>query len=94
LKKKENRIMASFVTLDLEEYNDLIHDASRLAEMTTTLDLILDALKGHIVIDKGEAYLETFVDIEEIGDILQYRHPQEWKELVRTAREEQKDAEH
>ena len=86
--------MASFVTLEREEYDDLIRDASQLAEMTTTLDLILDALKGHIGIDKGEAYLETFVDIEEIGDILQYRHPQEWKELVRRVREEQKDAEH
>jgi aspartate carbamoyltransferase catalytic subunit len=93
LKKKENRIMASFVTLEREEYDDLIRDASQLAEMMTTLDLILDALKGHIGIDKGEAYLETFVDIEEIGDILQYRHPQEWKELVRRVREEQKDAE-
>jgi hypothetical protein len=86
--------MASFVTLEREEYDDLVRDASQLAEMTTTIDLILDALKGHIGIDKGEAYLETFVDIEEIGDILQYRHPQEWKELVRRVREEQKDAEH
>lgn len=86
--------MASFVTIDLEEYNALVRDASQLAEMMTTIDMILDALKGHIMIDKGEAYLETFVDIEEIGDILQYRHPQEWKELVRTIREEQKDAGH
>ena len=86
--------MASFVTLEREDYDDLVRDASRLSEMITTIDLILDALKGHIVIDKGEAYLETFVDIEEIGDILQYRHPQEWKELVRRVREEQKDAEH
>lgn len=86
--------MASFVTIDLEEYNDLVRDASQLAEMMTTIDMILDALKGHIMIDKGEAYLETFVDIEEIGDILQYRHPQEWKELVREVREEQKDAGH
>lgn len=84
--------MASFVTIDLEEYNDLVRDASQLAEMMTTIDMILDALKGHIMIDKGEAYLETFVDIEEIGDILQYRHPAEWKELVREVREEQKDA--
>jgi len=86
--------MNSFVTLEREEYDDLIRDSVQLGEMMTTLDLILDALKGHIVIDKGEAYLETFVDIKEIGDILQYRHPQEWKELVRTVREEQKDAEH
>ena len=86
--------MASFVTLEREEYDDLIRDSVQLGEMMTTLDLILDALKEHIMIDKGKAYLETFVDIEEIGDILQYRHPQEWKELVRTVREEQKDAEH
>ena len=86
--------MNSFVTLEREDYDDLVRDASRFSEMITTIDLILDALKGHIVIDKGEAYLETFVDIEEIGDILQYRHPQEWKELVRRVREEQKDAEH
>lgn len=86
--------MASFVTLDTEDYNTLLRDAMRVGQMTTTLDLILDALKGHIVIDKGEAYLETFVDIEEIGDILQYRHPREWKELVRTVREERENAEH
>lgn len=84
--------MNSFVTLEREDYDDLVRDASRLAEMITTIDLILDALKEHIAIDKGEAYLETFVDIEEIGNILQYRHPQEWKELVRTVREEREDA--
>ena len=86
--------MASFVTLDTEDYNALLRDAMRVGQMTTTIDLIMDALKDHIMIDKGKAYLETFVDIEEIGYILQYRHPQEWKKLVRTVREEQKDAEH
>lgn len=81
--------MNSFVTLEREDYDDLIRDSVQLGEMMTTLDLILDALKEHMIIEKGEVVLEVFVDIEEIGDILRYRHPEEWHELERRVKEEE-----
>lgn len=86
--------MDSFVTLDIEDYNDLVHDASRLSTMITTIDLILDTLKEHMAVIDGEAVLESFVDIEEIGDILRYRHPEAWSELVAAVfrREKRKEA--
>ena len=80
--------MASFVTLEREEYDDLIRDSVQLGEMMTTLDLIiLDALKEHMVIEKGEVLLETFVDLEEIRAILEYRHPEEWHKLEKQVKE-------
>lgn len=86
--------MASFVTLDIEDYNDLVRDASRLSTMITTIDLILDALKEHMAVIEGKVVLEAFVDIEEIGDILRYRHPEAWSELEAAVirREKRKEA--
>lgn len=86
--------MASFVTLEREDYDDLVRDAARLAEMVTTLDLILDAMKEHMAVIEGKVVLETFVDIEEIGDILRYRHPEAWSELEAAVirREKRKEA--
>ena len=81
--------MNSFVTLEREEYDDLIRDSVQLGEMMTTLDLILDALKEHMIVEKGEVLLETFVDLEEIRAILEYRHPVEWHELERRVKEEE-----
>ena len=82
--------MNSFVTLEREDYNDLVHDASRLSTMITTIDLILDALKEHMAVIEGKVVLETFVDIEEIGDILRYRHPEAWSELEAVIRREKR----
>jgi hypothetical protein len=79
--------MASFVTLEREEYDDLIRDSVQLGEMMTTLDLILDALKEHMIIEKGEVLLETFVDLEEIRAILEYRHPEAWRVLEKQVKE-------
>lgn len=79
--------MNSFVTLEREDYDDLVRDASRLSEMITTIDLVLDALKGHMAVIDGKVVLESFVDIEEIGDILRYRHPEEWHELEKQVKE-------
>ena len=86
--------MASFVTLEREEYDDLIRDSVQLGEMMTTLDLILDALKEHMAVIEGKVVLEAFVDIEEIGDILRYRHPEAWSELEAAVirREKRKEA--
>ena len=86
--------MNSFVTLEREDYNDLVHDASRLSTMITTIDLILDALKDHMAVIEGKVVLESFVDIEEIGDILRYRHPEAWSELEAAVirREKRKEA--
>lgn len=86
--------MASFVTLEREDYDDLVRDAARLAEMVTTLDLILDAMKEHMAVIEGKVVLEVFVDIEEIGDILRYRHPEAWSELEAAVirREKRKEA--
>lgn len=79
--------MSEYVTLSREEYDDLIRDSVQLGEMMTTLDLILDALKEHMIIEKGEVLLETFVDLEEIRAILEYRHPEEWHELEKQVKE-------
>lgn len=86
--------MNSFVTLEREDYDDLVRDASRLSEMITTIDLILDALKEHMAVIDGKVVLESFVDIEEIGDILRYRHPEAWSELEAEViqREKRKEA--
>ena len=81
--------MNSFVTLEREEYDDLVRDSVQLGETTTTLDLILDALKEHMIIEKGEVLLETFVDLEEIRAILEYRHPEAWRELEKQVKEEE-----
>lgn len=79
--------MASFVTLEREEYDDLVRDSVQLGEMMTTIDLIMDALKEHMIIEKGEVLLETFVDLKEIRAILEYRHPEEWHELEKQVKE-------
>ena len=81
--------MSEYVTLSREEYDDLIRDSVQLGEMMTTIDLIMDALKEHMIIEKGEVLLETFVDLEEIRAILEYRHPEEWRELEKQVKEEE-----
>lgn len=86
--------MASFVTLDREEYDDLVRDSVQLGEMMTTLDLILDALKEHMIVDKGEVLLESFVSLDEIRSILEYRHPVEWHELEKQVKEAAEHGEH
>ena len=86
--------MNSFVTLEREDYDDLVRDASRLSTMITTIDLILDELYEHMAVVDGEVVLEAFVDIEEIGDILRYRQPEAWSELEAAVirREKRKEA--
>ena len=86
--------MNSFVTLEREDYDDLVRDASRLSTMITTIDLILDALKEHMIVDKGEVLLESFVSLDEIRSILEYRHPVEWQELERRVKEAAEHGEH
>lgn len=86
--------MASFVTLEREEYDDLIRDAAALSEVLTTLDLILDALKEHTIVDDGKVYLRTFVNLDEIQSIIEYRHPVEWHELERQVKEAAEHGEH
>ena len=86
--------MNSFVTIEREDYDDLVRDSARLAEMITTIDLILDKLYEHMAVVDDQVVLETFVDIEEIGDILRYRQPEAWSELEASIirREKRKEA--
>ena len=86
--------MASFVTLDREDYDDLVRDASRLSTMITTIDLILDALKEHMTVVDGKVVLEAFVSLDEIRSILEYRHPVEWHELEKQVKEAAEHGEH
>ena len=86
--------MASFVTLEREDYDDLVRDASRLSTMITTIDLILDALKEHMTVVDGKVVLEAFVSLDEIRSILEYRHPVEWHELEKQVKEAAEHGEH
>lgn len=73
--------MASFVTLEREEYDDLIRDAERLAEAITTLDLILDAMKDRAIAFSGKVSLGEYGDWSELLNIIKYRMPAEFREF-------------
>jgi hypothetical protein len=82
--------MASFVTLEREEYDDLIRDASQLAEMMTTLDLILDNMKKHAMWISKTAVFASTSELTEIANIIRYRMPEEWHELEKQVEAENK----
>ena len=83
--------MASFVTLEREEYDDLIRDAAALSEALTTLDLILDDMKDRAMWVNGKACFTTMSELEELANIFRYRMPAEWHEFEKQVQEADKE---
>ena len=87
--------MSEYVTLAREEYDNLQHMTVMAVQYSTTIDMILDALKKHMEVDvDGNVCMESFTDLGEIGRIMKYRHPDEWQELISQVRAEHENAKH
>ena len=90
--------MADFITIERSEYDQLVRNTAELAEKTTTLDLILDAMKDRAIVFSGKVSLGEFGDWSELLNIFKYRMPAEFREFEKQAIAEDeeffKDAEH